>query len=294
MRMSYLEEFIVLAQHLNFSAASERLHMTQPGLSRHIAAMEKEIGVKLLNRDSHGVELTEKGGQFLEGIKKIVIDYELLCKRMTQTGSQHLSIGVPYFGVNAYLSPFVPGFEAAYPHIELSYVTAYPDEIVDAVLFGTTDLAIFPEVDFVNSDRLTFHHAFKEPLSLALNCDHPLALKKKVHLRDLKHERFISIAGNYGDAMFGHEYDCCRRHGFEPAIIMATDTIEAAVLKMRPNAAVMLLPRHVKGANISRDVTWVDIMDDDCYFDVSLVHNAGNKNPAIETFIDHYFSQVKK
>lgn len=294
MRISYFREFIALSKYLNFSVASKRLNMTQPGLSRHISAIENDIGVKLFDRDTHSVKLTEKGRQFLKGIQKIVADYDLLCERVSKITLTRLLIGIPYFGVNKYLSFFINDFETAYPEIKLSYLPAYPDEIVDGLLSTKVDIAIFPKVDFVHSDRLTFHHAFKEPLVLVLNRNHPLAGKKKLHIRDLEHEQFISIKGNYGDALFELGYDLCRKHGFEPNITMSTETVEAAALKMKADSGVMLLPNHFKGANISCDVIGIDIVGEDCFFDVSLVHHNENKNPAVQQFVEYYLKRVKR
>lgn len=62
MELKHLSNFVVLAEELNFRRAAERLHMTQPPLSRQVAAMEEELGVLLLNRDNrHGVTLTPEG-----------------------------------------------------------------------------------------------------------------------------------------------------------------------------------------------------------------------------------------
>lgn len=293
MRIRYFREFIELAKYLNFSVTSELLHMTQPGLSRHISMLEEEIGIKLFNRGTHSVMLTEEGEQFLEGIQKIVADYDLLCERVSKINSEKLFIGIPYFAINAYLTPVIADFENDYPKIKLNYLMSYPDEIVEGLLSRKVDLAIFPRVDFVNSDRLVFHDAFKEPLTLALNRNHPLALKKSLHICDLKNERFIYIEGVYGDALFGFKFDYCRKCGFEPKILMASDTIEAAALKMKPDGGVMLLPRHIRDANISRNIKFVDIRDEDCYFNVSLVHHRENENPAVQKFVELYLRCMK-
>lgn len=292
MRISYLREFIVLSRYLNFSAASEYLNMTQPGLSRHISTLEIEIGVKLFRRNTHSVELTEAGKQFLKGIQKLVADYDALCERVAGTTLTQLCIGVPYFGINDYLSFVISDFASDYPNIQINYLAVYPDEIIEGLLSKKVDVAVFPHVEFVHSDRLRFHDAFKEPLTLALNRKHPLARKKSLRIRDLKNEGFISIKGNYGHALFEYEYDFCRRCGFEPEIIMATDTVEAAVLKMKPDRGVMLLPRHIRDANISRNIKWVDIMDEDCFFVVSLVHHTENHNPTVQQFVEYYLKRV--
>lgn len=65
MELSYIKEFIVLAEYKNFSKAAEELYISQPTLSKHIQAMERELGGKLFNRSTHGVSLTEFGELFL-------------------------------------------------------------------------------------------------------------------------------------------------------------------------------------------------------------------------------------
>ncbi|WP_418238246.1 helix-turn-helix domain-containing protein, partial [Ellagibacter isourolithinifaciens] len=58
MNIDYLKEFIDLSETFSFSATARRFYVSSSVLSKHISAMEKELAVKLLRRDSHGVELT--------------------------------------------------------------------------------------------------------------------------------------------------------------------------------------------------------------------------------------------
>ncbi len=65
MELNYLREFLVLVQRKNYHAAAEELHISQPSLTNHIKALEKELGVVLLNRNTRNVELTRYGSVFL-------------------------------------------------------------------------------------------------------------------------------------------------------------------------------------------------------------------------------------
>lgn len=86
MRIAYFSEFILLSRYLNFSLAARHLHMTQPGLSRHISMLEQEVGCTLFKRDTHSVRLSEKGKYFLKGIEKIAKDYDFLCETTSLGG----------------------------------------------------------------------------------------------------------------------------------------------------------------------------------------------------------------
>lgn len=67
-----LECFVSVAEHLNFSRASESLHVSQPADSHQIQTLENELGVKLFKRTSKSVELTEEGMLFLADARYIL------------------------------------------------------------------------------------------------------------------------------------------------------------------------------------------------------------------------------
>lgn len=292
MRISYFREFIVLAQYLNFSLAARHLNMTQPGLSRHISRLEDEIGVKLLVRDTHRVKLTESGELFLKGIQKIIEDYDFLCDSVSKGNFNRITIGVPYFGVNKYLSHIVSWFESANPMVKIDYLPAYPDEIIAGLFSRQVDIAVMPKVNFRHSEDLIFHDAFNESLVILLNQDHHLAERTGVHISELKNEKIIVLKGVYGDALFEYWRELCHQRGFSPAgKALETKTIEEAALRMNPQAGVMPLPGHVKKANISKNIKGIDILDEDCYLTVSLIHHPENQNPMTEKFIQYYLNQ---
>ncbi len=75
MQIELFEEFVVLAKELNFHRAARRLNITQSTLSKHIAVLEREYGIKLFNRDRSGVTLTSNGATLLESAQAIVDAY---------------------------------------------------------------------------------------------------------------------------------------------------------------------------------------------------------------------------
>ena len=288
MKLSYFREFIALSGFLNFSVTAHHLHMTQPGLSRHISELEKALEVKLLERDTHKVRLTAEGEQFSKGIQKIIDDYDCLCATITKIGLEKITIGVPYYGVRKYLSHIISLFESANPTVQINYLPAYPDEIITGLFSKKVDVAILPRVDFFNSQDLIFHDAFKESVVVLLNRNHRLATRESIQAIDLLDECFISLAGFWGDALFEDWCKFCQRHGFPPPRKKETHSIEEAALSIKSDSGVMLLPGHLKEANISGNITCVNILDADCSLPISLVRHPENQKPIIDQFISFY------
>ncbi|WP_311945585.1 LysR family transcriptional regulator [Halomonas piscis] len=88
--------FVAVAEELNFRRAAERLHITQPPLSQNIKALEENLGVTLLLRDTHTVQLTRAGKVFLEEALQVLAAVQLSCSlaRQAEAGEAGtLSIG---------------------------------------------------------------------------------------------------------------------------------------------------------------------------------------------------------
>ena len=74
MELRHARYFVAVAEELNFRRAAELLHLAQPSLSTQIRLLEEDVGVQLLERDSHKVELTPAGRSFLEGCRRLLQD----------------------------------------------------------------------------------------------------------------------------------------------------------------------------------------------------------------------------
>lgn len=293
MRICYLRECLTLSNCLNFSLVAKQLNMTQPGLSRHISSLETELGVNLFVRNTHRVRLTEEGERFTTGIQKILEDYDFLCESLKKEGLGQLTVGVPYYGVNRYLSQVVDSFKASHGNVNIDYLPAYPDEIISGLASMTVDVAILPKVDFPKDRSLVIHDAFDEPVVLMMSKTHPLAAEKRISIDTLANQTAITLKGDFGRALFENLCSFLKMEGHPPPQeIQLTDSIESAALNMSTETGIMVLPGHLKNANISGKVAFVDVAEEKCCLRICLVHHSDNKKPVVEKFIDHYLSRI--
>lgn len=97
MDIKQLQYFIAVSEHMNFSKAAERLHISQPSLSNAIKKLEHEIGSPLLDRNTRNLQLTGAGEVLFERAKVIVKNMEVLKKEMDEVvvhGTSEITIGV--------------------------------------------------------------------------------------------------------------------------------------------------------------------------------------------------------
>src|ERR1700730_10755984 len=115
--------FVVLAETLHFGHAAERLHLSQPPLSRQIAALEKELGVRLLERHSRRATLTPAGQRFLEDSRAVLASFDQACRnaRLTDRGELgELSIGFMMHAAYTVLPSLTQRYMAAHPHVRVT------------------------------------------------------------------------------------------------------------------------------------------------------------------------------
>jgi DNA-binding transcriptional LysR family regulator len=123
MELRHLRYFIAVAEEGHITRAAERLDMQQPPLSAQIAALERELEVKLFRRKARGVELTDAGRAFLEGARAMLAHLDRSCektRRIARGDEGRISVGVT---PTCMYHPFVPqavrAFREAYPNVVL-------------------------------------------------------------------------------------------------------------------------------------------------------------------------------
>lgn len=122
MKTEHMRELLAIREQGNFSRAARSLFMTQPALSRHIADMERELGVQLLRRDRHSVEFTEAGERACASFKRCLRAYDDLLRYVGESRSGmrgELRLGVLYYTFEADMGGAIMRFSDEYPNVRV-------------------------------------------------------------------------------------------------------------------------------------------------------------------------------
>ena len=155
-----LRQFLAVVELKSFTAAAEKLHMTQPALTRSVQQIEERFGVKLIERGSKSFKLTPFGHMLAERARLIEqefahIDLEMAALKSGETGTLRIGTGVSAIG---YLPNALAAFREQRPNVCVRVTVDSMDSNVAALLRGELDLICtaieFPRHPTVKSERL--------------------------------------------------------------------------------------------------------------------------------------------
>ena len=191
MNLHRLRIFLAVARRLSYSRAAEDLFISQPAVSRHVASLEKELGVQLLGQSGNRVFLTETG-RMVYGYAQRLFDVEEELVRalaeVTNLGRGHLRLGACSTPGVYLLPPAVAAFQERYPGIEVSLLVANSQEVETRVLGGELDLG-FVGMSF--QPGLQSLPYARDRLLIVAPPSHPLASEGSIPLERLRSERFV-------------------------------------------------------------------------------------------------------
>jgi LysR family hydrogen peroxide-inducible transcriptional activator len=193
-----LEAFLMAAEAGSIRRASDRHGQSQPGLSAQIAALERALDLRLLERRATGVTLTSEGREIqalalqVKDIMSVIADHG---PRGARRGGQRLRLGVGH-SIGPYLLPFaVKTLHAERPNLRLIIEEAATDPLLDGLLSGRTDLILTQ----LPIDDPTIRHLpiLTEEVRVMMAADHPLASRPSLMPADLAGQRVLSLGRSF-------------------------------------------------------------------------------------------------
>jgi DNA-binding transcriptional LysR family regulator len=276
--------FVAVAETLHFRRAAERLHISQPPLSRQIAALEKSLGVRLFDRTSRRPALTHAGQKFLEDAQAVIISFDQACRnaQLAERGDLgHIGVGFMMHAAYTVLPAIVRRFRKKYPRATLELREVLPGILADAVLTGRFDAAIMFDPGVIRGlETCTIH---RERLCLAAHASHPLAKRKRISAKELKGESLIATPAEVSPLLRRAVVDYCRSGGFEPVIALEVELQQTIVSLVSENLGIALVPESMAKLGIAslayRNLETSPVIEH------VLAWRPGNLNPALQPFL---------
>lgn len=175
-----LECFMTVAEHLNFSRASEILKITQPAVSHQIRTLEAELGVKLFKRTSKSVSLTPEGIQFLPDADLILKTALSAKERLTRHENFiPFEIGCHNYMELNFLPPILKKLGEEFPLLRPS-IRIVPFPSLLGLVENQKLLAAFSVKEEQKKSALSFRELYSAPVSCICSPEHPLAQYKSI------------------------------------------------------------------------------------------------------------------
>jgi DNA-binding transcriptional LysR family regulator len=193
-----LRYFVAVAEMENVSrAATQKLHVAQPSLSRQIRDLEEEVGVQLLERTAKSVRLTEAGRSFLEEARAILKHAdEAVLKARAISGKQEteLLVGDWSLGTGRIMPKLLRAYQQAMPTVHVKLHDWTVDKNIEGVRDGRLQLAVtVPPLKGNALADLRFEELATTRACLVASSDHRFARKQSVSLVDAAREPFIGL-----------------------------------------------------------------------------------------------------
>ncbi|MEZ0069551.1 molybdate transport repressor ModE-like protein [Streptacidiphilus sp. MAP12-20] len=195
-RLAVLRE---VARQGSFNRAAAELRFTPSAVSQQIAALERSLGVPVVERSTRGVTLTEAGRLLVEAADAISAELVDAQQRIDRLTAERATLTVASFasGGRHLLPPALAGFVSCHPEVELTILELEPEESLPLVREGRADLALGYHFDGPPPARpgdrsgLDWIPLRADPLRVVLPRTHPAADRTELHLAELADERWV-------------------------------------------------------------------------------------------------------
>ncbi|MFO0551115.1 MAG: LysR substrate-binding domain-containing protein [Polyangiaceae bacterium] len=283
MELRHLRSFEVLAEERHFGRAAARLRIAQPPLTRQIQALERDVGVELVDRSGRRIELTAAGLVFLQRARAVLegADEAVKAARRASKGETG-RVAVGYLSSMAYtgIAELLRAFRERAPDVEIVMRELGPQLQIEALRERRID-AGFTRPPIVEPGVMA-ESVRSEAIVVALPHDHPLAKKRRVSLASLAGEPFITIPRERGPAFFDQLIALCTGAGFSPKL--AHEAPHFDLLSMvAAGFGVALVPESVKDVPPPGLVTRPLVEGPKT--ELVVTWREGDKSPALASFL---------
>jgi len=279
-----LQAIVALAETLHFGRAADRLHVSQPALSKRIRRIEEEVGGPLFARRYRDVRLTEAGRLLAERGRRLLEESAAalaLAQRAARGEAGLLRIG---FGIASILG-LLPGvllrFRRAHPDVQLHLRDMSTPEQIAALGAGEIDVG-FVRLP-VSDSRIVVRPVLDERLVAALGPRSPW--KPRLGLRSVASEPFIIIARARSASFYNHALSICAASGFAPRVVQEANELFTVLSLVGAGLGVSLVPRSAALMRLP-GVRFRDVKQPQAAWNIAVAwRREGGELPLVQRFV---------
>ena len=282
---------MAVAAARSLKLAAERLHTSQPSLSRQIRDLEREVGAPLFVRGTRGVELTAAGQLFLDHARVTLAQAEAAVRSVRQmavAAKPAFTLGFMIGHDSTWLPETLHLLRDELPNMHVTLSTQNSPQLAVAISQGMLDAAFMRKEDGL--PEMEFHLLIEEPLEVFLPKDHRLAAQTAIGVQEIVGEVFLSVSGS-----------ALNSSGRQPALRLAIDRyLKANAIQLRPShevdnlgavmsliastGGVALLPAYAK-TFLPASVTTRPLEGATPRIDLSLGYRKNNSSPVLKLLL---------
>lgn len=290
MNIEKIKYYIDLVECRNFTETAKKNFVSQTTISQQIASLEKEFGMKLIDRKQIPIEPTQAGWLLYADATVIWKQFNHMKTKMDNyqhAQQQFLSIEYATITDIQHLLPFIPSFKERYPNIKLELNKVLLKDIAAFLTKGIYDVAIAVDSEFKEKKAIHSHPLYSGKYKAVVNKQHPLFSHKTITKEKLYTYPLVMLHSN----VIGDSYTFMLQHavedGYQPTIMRTVEDVETELFYIMTENLIGFLPDDYQLSYPKEDVRLIPIEDSHHTFQIELGYVKDNTNPALQTLIEH-------
>ncbi len=283
-----MRAFVAAAQAGSVTRAAQHLHLTPSALSMLIRSLEAELAVRLFDRLSRRIELTEAGRELLPALEGVFQNLDAAfdqVRRLTEHRRGRLAVATSPLLAAELMPRLIATFQSQFPAISVVLMDLAVDAIAEAVRAGRADVGICTaDAETPGLEMATLH---QDQMMLACPANHLLATRRAVRWSEIVTEPLLLMRSGTGLRTLTDRSFAALGAAIEPVHEVAH--VATAIGLVEAGLGLAILPSYALGTARSRGVVAVPLTEPVAYRDiVALTPSGRSLSAACEAFFEHF------
>lgn len=281
-----LKSFLAVAEEQNIGRAAERLHLTQPPLTRQIHQLEAFFGAPLLTRNNRGVELTEAGRLLAKEARAILSMTDQAVERThkaLQGQLGRIDVGVFGSGILGVLPQIVLTFRETHPEVNVVLHNMNKREQFEALRQRRLTVGfnrLIPSEPGITSEIIQMERLF-----LAVNRREVLSKKREISWAEIGRHPLVLFPSGARPSFIDWVLDVCRQDGFRPEVVQEVGDAVTAIALVASGFGICVVPESATHMTLRGIVYRPLRRDPPPLVDLSCMYRTGDDSPTLAAFL---------